>query len=128
MEALELTARDADPVRRFWAVDEAAAAHRRRGEAIEARRCNDERNAIARRLGQPMLRWNAAFEEALLVMVDGNISEAERLAEDALELGVATGQPDALVFYGGQLIWIRFVQGRRAGWFSSKATAEEGLA
>ena len=39
---------------------------------------------------------------------------AERLTNEALELGGATGQPDAMSIYGGQLVDLRWHQGRDA--------------
>ena len=47
-------------------------------------------------------------------MLDGDTEAAERAAEAALELGTASGQPDALFIYGIQLMSIRWMQGRYA--------------
>ena len=44
----------------------------------------------------------------------GLLDEAERWAEDALRIATESEQPEALAFYAGQLINIRFEQGRLA--------------
>ena len=46
--------------------------------------------------------------------MDGDLEGAERLTDEALELGGATGQPDAMSIYGGQLVDLRWHQGRDA--------------
>ena len=68
--------------------------------------------AIAEELGEPTLRWFATFYGACLALLHGDLAEAERLAEDALQIGSDAGQPDALMVYGAQLSVIRVYQGR----------------
>jgi tetratricopeptide (TPR) repeat protein len=46
-------------------------------------------------------------------MVAGQPDKAEEFADRALQLGLDSGQPDALAFYGGQMSRIRFEQGRQ---------------
>jgi hypothetical protein len=58
------------------------------------------------------LRWLGLFSEAMWQMVLGAADESERLATDALQLGMDTGQPDAAAIYGAQLIGVRWHQGR----------------
>src|SRR4029077_18740552 len=69
---------------------------------------------IAERLGQPMLRWIARWVLAVEATRRGDIEEAEGAAEDALAIGTAAEQPDTLVFYGTQIAYVRWLQGRRA--------------
>jgi tetratricopeptide (TPR) repeat protein len=63
-------------------------------------------------LGQPHQRWAATIDFAWRTLLRGNLAEAERLATEAYEIGTATGQQDALVYYAGQLFAIRWDQGR----------------
>src|SRR4029077_20093190 len=60
----------------------------------------------------PFLRWNALSQEALIGWITVRADVTERAAEEALTLGLETGQPDALLFYGLWLIGMRWVQGR----------------
>ena len=71
-----------------------------------------QEQAFAEKLGDPVFRWEATYRAASEAMLRGDNAEAERLAEAALEIGAAIGQPDALSFYGVQLMCVRFGQGR----------------
>jgi hypothetical protein len=50
----------------------------------------------------PVHRWNYKFERSYLAVLDGDLDEARSLAGEALHLALATGQPDAVTFYGIQ--------------------------
>jgi hypothetical protein len=65
---------------------------------------------IAEDLGQPVLRWRAAYLRTQRAFVDGDVDEAERLAEEALRLGEAAGQSDAAGF--ADVYMVRMLQGR----------------
>jgi class 3 adenylate cyclase/energy-coupling factor transporter ATP-binding protein EcfA2 len=68
----------------------------------------NERLAIQRELAeslkQPARLWGATYYRASQAMVCGDIEEADGLATAALEIGTASGQPDASAFYGSQLM------------------------
>ena len=78
------------------------------------RRCEAERGAIELRLGQPTLRWDGFLYAVAILWVTGDTAGAELLADEALALGLETGQPDALVMYGQMIMGIRWHQGRDA--------------
>jgi len=63
-------------------------------------------------LGQPTLRWAYCWDRDGRVLLAGRVDEAERLVREAFELGRATGQPDAELFFAAQLFQVRFEQGR----------------
>jgi tetratricopeptide (TPR) repeat protein len=66
-------------------------------------------------VGQPSLLWTYEFfVGAGLPMLRGDFEDAEAHSASALELGLATGQPDAATGYAAQLGVIRFSQGRTA--------------
>ncbi len=69
---------------------------------------------IAERLGQPMLEWVCRWVDAVEGARVGDAEQSERAAEAALTVGSAAGQPDALLFYGTQLAYVRWLQGRAA--------------
>jgi class 3 adenylate cyclase len=45
-------------------------------------------------------------------LLQGDLSDAERLAIRAHEVGTAAGQPDAAIFFGAHLFHVRYFQGR----------------
>jgi class 3 adenylate cyclase/tetratricopeptide (TPR) repeat protein len=67
---------------------------------------------LAGRLREPTYSWLAAYDRATQALMTGLLEEAERSAEDARVIATDSGQPEALAFYAGQLINIRFEQGR----------------
>jgi len=67
---------------------------------------------IGQELGQPTVRWLTLFWQAVQAQTQGRISEALDLAERALVLGQATGQPDAWTWYSGQLATLYREMGR----------------
>ncbi|HEY3238497.1 MAG TPA: AAA family ATPase, partial [Acidimicrobiia bacterium] len=64
--------------------------------------------------GQPFLRFIATAGRSHLSRIHGQLAEAEALAYEAFVLNQASGQPDAFRFFGIQLFWIRYDQGRLA--------------
>jgi hypothetical protein len=59
-----------------------------------------------------MLTWVTTFHEAANALLTGDPDRAEGLANDALQVGTDSGQPDAFAFYGTQLLGARLEQGR----------------
>jgi DNA-binding SARP family transcriptional activator len=66
----------------------------------------------AARIGQPLCQWVSCIYQSWHQLLLGDLAEAERLAELALNLGLESAQPDALLLYGTQIIDIRLCQGR----------------
>lgn len=111
-EALAIAEALDDPVARFWALfyrSIVAAEAADRGLLDECRRRFPDE---AKMTGQPMLLWSTTYTRSWQAVLVGDLEEAERLATEALELGAATGQPDAMSIYGGQLVDLRWHQGR----------------
>ena len=67
---------------------------------------------LSHEVGQPVIQWMSAWSECSWAVVAGDIARAEELANTALTLGIDSGQPDATTIYGGQLMSIRWHQGR----------------
>ncbi len=61
---------------------------------------------------QPVMQWMSLFNGGQNAILHGDPMLAEELATRALGVGTASGQPDALSFYGTQLMAIRRQQGR----------------
>ncbi len=60
----------------------------------------------------PRLRWNNLFHHSWLFALDGDLSVAERLAEEALNIGFGLWESEALLVFGAQLMSYRWMQGR----------------
>lgn len=94
------------------------AVHWRAAAAVEAgdmklaARLVARQTELAERLRQPTYSWLAAYDRATQALMAGLLEEAERSAEDARQVAFESEQPEALAFYAGQLINIRFEQGR----------------
>lgn len=100
------------PLAQFRALHWRAAAAVEAGELDLAAALVERQTAVAERLRQPTSSWLAAYDRATQALMRGLLEEAERSAEDAGRIAAASEQPEALAFYAGQLINIRFEQGR----------------
>jgi hypothetical protein len=68
---------------------------------------------IAERLRQPFQRWHTVCLRTLRATLDGRFAEAERLAEEARELGrLRQSEYATYVFRYAQMLAIRWAQGR----------------
>ena len=75
-----------------------------------ARHETDAASAIVEQLGQPMQRYFVIWLQSTLALLEGRFDVAERLSNDALDIGIAANHPDALVVWGTQaavLSWQR---------------------
>ncbi len=111
-EALTLAERAGDPVARFWAALNcvyATASDLDRG-GIDA--ALELATAMAHEIGQPYLAWQLIQVQCPHVLLTGDADQADRLAGEALELGLDSGQPDALTIFGANLMNVRWHQGR----------------
>ncbi len=89
-----------------------AAAAVEAGQLPLASRLVGRQTELAQRLREPTYSWLAAYDRATQALMAGLLEEAERSAEDARVIATESGQPEAVAFYAGQLINIRFEQGR----------------
>jgi class 3 adenylate cyclase len=80
------------------------------GDLTEVDRCM----AIVTELAglHPYLRWNVATHWSYRHLLEGRIDQAERCTHEAFGIGRALEQPDAQAFLLGQLINVRWDQGR----------------
>jgi tetratricopeptide (TPR) repeat protein len=67
---------------------------------------------LSARLGQPRLRFVLHTQESWRAQLAGDAAAAEELAEEALSVGLASGEPDAVSLYTAQLGPLRWQQGR----------------
>ncbi|HET6811649.1 MAG TPA: hypothetical protein VFH50_11630 [Acidimicrobiales bacterium] len=101
-----------DPVAHFWAASQLDVDAMRGGDFELADECQAILDELSARLQQPTLVWNALSHAAAHAMGRGDPARAEELAGRALDLAMASGQPDAFGYYGSQLMTVRRQQGR----------------
>jgi tetratricopeptide (TPR) repeat protein len=82
------------------------------GDLDLADRCLAQMRSTLDELRQPLLRAYLLMRESVRAIVGGDLERGEELATECFELGQTSGQPDALTFYFGQLVNLRFHQGR----------------
>jgi class 3 adenylate cyclase/tetratricopeptide (TPR) repeat protein len=111
-ELVELAQRLNDPVLSFsaaarnWEVGTETGDRSRAESAIVAMR------TLADSIPQPSLGWACLLWECVWALVRGDLPASEQRAIEAFEVGIASGEPDAALFFGGQLSNVRYFQGR----------------
>jgi hypothetical protein len=101
-----------DPIQLFWA---ATFRHTFAVAAMEfgaAQECLDLIDDIAARVGQPVIRWHAASRAAAQALLRGESQAGLDLAEKALNIGLESSQPDALIFFAAQTLVAHLQLGR----------------
>jgi class 3 adenylate cyclase len=110
-QALALAEALDDPDLLFFAAVQCGENAGQAGDFELAKRCFDIMRTVSERLRRPMMTWVTAMFEAGRALVEGDPERAEQLAETALQIGTAGGQPDAFSTYGSQLIGARGQRG-----------------
>jgi class 3 adenylate cyclase/tetratricopeptide (TPR) repeat protein len=111
-EALGLAETLGDPNHLYWATVYRRISAMAGGNIEIPTQCLAQARSLSDRLRQPILMWVTAFHEAAQALLLGDPERADTLATEALEIGTECGQPDAVSFYGSQLIIVRHQQGR----------------
>jgi DNA-binding SARP family transcriptional activator/DNA polymerase III delta prime subunit len=100
-----------DELALFWAASHHHAAAACAGEIAEVDRCLEIAERCRRRLGQPTLDWNHTVHRAARASLSGDFGLAECLANEALRVATESGQPDAAVYYGAQIMQVNAWRG-----------------
>jgi tetratricopeptide (TPR) repeat protein len=103
-ETLVRAERVGDPVLLFWAAGWRAETAARAGDIDEMDRCIEIHGSMAEKLNQPIFTWGHTFVLALRAQIAGDTDRAEQLATEALHIGTDSGQPDASIIFGAQLM------------------------
>jgi DNA-binding SARP family transcriptional activator/tetratricopeptide (TPR) repeat protein len=61
----------------------------------------------AERLRQPLFSWQAVIWRAMLALIEGRLTDAERLAHEALSIGMRQDPTTASQYFGAQLMALR---------------------
>ncbi len=112
VEALTLAEALDDPVPLYFAAVYRRISAMQAGDFAQSSRCLGQMRDLSTRLRQPILTWITTFHQAAEALVLGHHQLAERLTTEALEMATESGQPDAVTFYGSQLLIVRHEQGR----------------
>jgi len=110
-DALARAERVGDPVLLFLMAHSRATAVFLAGDIDEMDRCIEIMCALAEKLDQPILSWTNTFNLAKRAQIAGDTELAEQLATRALQIGTDCGQPDAALFFGGQLMVVSAQRG-----------------
>jgi DNA-binding SARP family transcriptional activator len=110
-DALIRAKRLGDPVLLFFAAGFRVVAAARCGDVHEMDRCLEVMGSSAGQLDQPMLTWALTIWRAGRAMIAGDADQAERLATEALQIGTDSGQPDATLLFGMQVVSVSFQRG-----------------
>lgn len=63
-------------------------------------------------LGQPIHHWARLVRQGMRAMLAGRFGEGERLANEALTVGLRSRDPNVMAYFGVQMITMRTAQGR----------------
>ena len=110
-DALVRAERVGDPVLLFLMAHSRATAVFLAGDIDEMDRCIEIMCSLAEQLDQPILSWTNTFHLAKRAQIAGDTDLAEQLATEALQIGTDCGQPDAALFFGGQLMIVSAQRG-----------------
>ena len=62
-------------------------------------------------LGQPMQRYYVTWLQSTLALLGGRFDEAQRFADESLEIGIGADNPDAFVVWGTQAVILGWQRG-----------------
>ena len=82
------------------------------GQIGRARHHVDNLEALGRDLGDPRPQWSAAFHQALLAQLAGDLEAFERHADRAAAIGHPAGGADRLLARAGQSFWLLIERGQ----------------
>lgn len=111
-ELAESAHRLGDPLLEFQAGIALFLTSMQQGDAERADAGLEASSRVAEELAQPALRWRVLYSRANQAMAAGRFDDTERLAQEALALGEAAGQPDAIVYHHGALAVVHLLQGQ----------------
>ncbi len=110
-DAMERAERLDDPVLRFWAANAGTGIAAMVGDIEQWDHCLAIQHVLVEQLGQPNLVWWHALQRAARAMIDADTDTLEGLANDALQIGIDSGQPDAVTQFGNQFFQVSWRRG-----------------
>ncbi len=110
-ESLRLVERVDDPLARFWAASANFLNLLQAGRLAGADPLLEESRGLADRLAQPALRWRALHTQAARCLLAGDPDSAEPLAQASFEVGDASGEREAGVYFKSQQMCLQWQRG-----------------
>lgn len=111
-ENVALSARLGDPVARWCAAFDRVLTAMEAGDIDEVDRHLAVVSATAEETSEPGQRYFAASVRAGRLLVAGRHNEAEAVANELMDIGLRSGQPDTAALYGAVIFAVRRDQGR----------------
>jgi tetratricopeptide (TPR) repeat protein len=81
------------------------------GDIAEMDRSFQIKEPLVEQLDQPFLAWVHALQRSTRALIAGDTDEAEALAGEALTIGSSSGEPDAIVIFGAQMLMVSIWRG-----------------
>ena len=95
----------------FWAANSRHAVVASAGDITEVDRCLEIAGRCRRQFDQPMLDFEYIVQRFGRASLAGDIEAAEQLANETLQIATASGQPDAAIYYGAQIMLVSWLRG-----------------
>jgi DNA-binding CsgD family transcriptional regulator/tetratricopeptide (TPR) repeat protein len=111
-EIVRLADQIGDPSVALWGIRPRIADLMEMGDVAGAESDIESYDVGASRSRVPIYLWQAAVRRAMLAIFRGNLDEGESLARKSLELGRQAEGQNLIAAFGGQLLIIRWQQGR----------------
>lgn len=113
-EEISLAEKLGEPVERFNGHAHLIHTARDAGDIAEVDRQLAILAQLLDEIGLPSLHWVFKQHQFVRTLLAGRTADAERLMTEGFEIAQASGQPDALLMFQGQLVGVRRMQGRVA--------------
>jgi tetratricopeptide (TPR) repeat protein len=110
-ETMAIADRLGDPVQKFWAATRRFSGHVCIGDMTEVDRCLQLCDELASALGDPALQWVHANDLCMLALVHGDADAGEQYALQAMQIATDSGQPNADLWFGGQMMTVAWMRG-----------------
>jgi class 3 adenylate cyclase/tetratricopeptide (TPR) repeat protein len=111
-ELVELAQRLGDPSLSFWAASRHMDAGTEAGDRSQVESSLAAIRNVAASLPEPVFAFQRLAEESGWALAQGELEASEQWAIQMLEVGAASGQPDAARWFAALLFQVRYFQGR----------------
>jgi class 3 adenylate cyclase/tetratricopeptide (TPR) repeat protein len=111
-ELIELAQRLNDPWLSFWTATRQWEVGIETGDRSQAESALTTMRTLAAAVPQPSFVWLRLLDEFAWASIQGDLPSCEQWSVRAFETATASGEPDAALFFGAQLLAVRLQQGR----------------
>jgi AAA ATPase domain len=111
-ELVELAERLGDPWLSFWANVRSVGISTDAGDRSRVESSLPRMRALDASVPQPSIAWLRRMYDCGWALVQGDLQAAEQWAIQTFEVATTSGEPDAMMIFGGQLFNLRYFEGR----------------